>query len=68
MDHPDSSWRNNTAGHKQSRSFLKSISDSFLTQMTEIPMRTGALQDLVLTPKEGLVGDVKVEGSLGSGS
>lgn len=50
------------------RSFLKSISDIFLTQMTEIPTRTGALQDLVLTTKEGFVGDVKVEGSLGSGS
>ena len=28
-------------------------------------MRRGALLDLILTNKEGLVGDVKVKGSLG---
>ena len=33
--------------------------------MTEKPKRRGALLDLILTNMEGLVGDVKVKGSLG---
>ncbi|GAB0182648.1 hypothetical protein GRJ2_000730100 [Grus japonensis] len=33
--------------------------------MTEEPMRRGAMLDLILTNKEGLVGDVKLKGSLG---
>jgi len=45
--------------------FLESVEDSFLTQMTEDSMRTGALLDLIITNKEGLVGDMEVEGSLG---
>lgn len=49
---------------KQSRLFLKSINDNFLTQVTEAPMRRAALLDLILTNKEGLLGAVKVEGSL----
>ena len=55
-------WRENTAGHKQFRRFLKSIDDNFLTQVTEEPMR-GALLDLIPTTNTGLVGDVK--GNLG---
>ena len=57
--------RDNTAGHKQSRRFLECIDDNFLLQVIEEPMRRGAMLDLVLTNKEGLVGNVKLKGSLG---
>jgi len=63
--HPDICWRDNTAGHRQSRRFLECIEDNFLLQVTEKPTRRGAMLDLVLTNKEGLVGNVKGKGSLG---
>ena len=63
--HPDICWRDNTAGHKQSRRFLECVDDNFLLQVTEEPTRRGAMLDLVLTNKEGLVGNVKLRGSLG---
>ncbi|GAB0208404.1 hypothetical protein GRJ2_003306100 [Grus japonensis] len=65
LNHPDICWKGNAAKHAQSRRFLQSIDDNFLTQVVEEPMRRGVLLDLVLTNKEGLVGDVKVGGSLG---
>ncbi|PKU32701.1 hypothetical protein llap_16995 [Limosa lapponica baueri] len=46
-------------------SFLECIDDSFLLQVIEEPMSGGAILDLVLTNKEGLVGNVKLKGSLG---
>ncbi|GAB0186650.1 hypothetical protein GRJ2_001130300 [Grus japonensis] len=58
-------WRDNTAGHKQSQRFLKCVDDDFLLQVIEELMRRDAMLDLVLTNKEGLVGDVKLKGSLG---
>jgi len=48
----------------QSRRFLQSIDDNFLIQVVEEPTRKGALLDLVLRNKEGLVEDVKVGGRL----
>ncbi|GAB0206941.1 hypothetical protein GRJ2_003159700 [Grus japonensis] len=63
--HPDICWKGNTARHTQSRMFLQSTDDNFLTQVVEEPTRRGVLLDLVLTNKEGLVGDVKAGGSLG---
>ncbi|KAK4825453.1 hypothetical protein QYF61_027608 [Mycteria americana] len=66
FNHPNRCRRNNTEGHKQSRRYLECIDDNFLAQVTEKPTRKGALLDLILTNKEGLVRDVKVEGSLGS--
>ncbi|GAB0182838.1 hypothetical protein GRJ2_000749100 [Grus japonensis] len=63
--HPDICWKNNMARHTQSRRFLQSTDDNFLTQVVEEPTWRGVLLDLVLTNKEGLVGDVKVGGSLG---
>lgn len=66
FSHPDISWRDNTAGHKQSRRFLECIGDKFLIQATEEPMRRGAMLDLVLKNREGLMGNVKLMGSLGS--
>ncbi|XP_050769715.1 macrophage immunometabolism regulator-like [Gymnogyps californianus] len=64
-NHPNICWRDNTTGHKQSMRYLKSIGDNFLIQVTKERPRRGALLDLILTNKEGLVGDVKVKGSLG---
>ncbi|GAB0205450.1 hypothetical protein GRJ2_003010600 [Grus japonensis] len=65
FNHPDICWRGNTAGHKQSRRFLECVDDNFLLQVIEEPTRRGAMLDLLLTNKEGLVGDVKLKGSLG---
>ncbi|GAB0188331.1 hypothetical protein GRJ2_001298400 [Grus japonensis] len=65
FNHPDICWRDSTAGHKQSRKFLECIRDNFLLQVIEEPTRRGAMLDLVLTNKEGLVGNVKLTGSLG---
>ncbi|XP_063280190.1 uncharacterized protein LOC134564864 isoform X3 [Prinia subflava] len=66
LNYPDICWRSNTAKHKQSRRFLESIDDNFLSQVVEDPTRNGVLLDLKLTNREGLIGDVKVGGSLGS--
>ncbi|GAB0177254.1 hypothetical protein GRJ2_000190600 [Grus japonensis] len=65
FNHPGICWRDNAAEHKQSRKFLECVDDNFLLQVTEEPMRRGAMLDLILTNKEGLVGDVKLKGSLG---
>ncbi|GAB0205472.1 mitochondrial enolase superfamily member 1 [Grus japonensis] len=65
FNHPDICWRDNTAEHKQSRKFLECVDDNFLLQVIEEPTRRGAMLDLILTNKEGLVGDVKLKGSLG---
>ncbi|GAB0182058.1 hypothetical protein GRJ2_000671100 [Grus japonensis] len=65
FNHPDICWKGNTARHAQSRRFLQSIDDNFLTQVVEEPTRRDMLLDPVLTNKEGLVGDVKVGGNLG---
>jgi len=66
FSHPDISWEDPTARQAQSRRFLQSINDNFLMQVVEEPTRKGALLDLVLTNKEGLVEDVKVGGTLSS--
>ncbi|GAB0208941.1 hypothetical protein GRJ2_003359800 [Grus japonensis] len=65
FNHSDICWRGNTAGHKQSRKFLECIDDNFLLQVIEESTRRGAMLDLVLPNKEGLVGNVKLKGSLG---
>ncbi|GAB0205201.1 hypothetical protein GRJ2_002985700 [Grus japonensis] len=65
FSHPDICWKGNTARHTQSRRFLQSTDDNFLTQVVEKPTRRGVLLDLILTNKEGLVEDVKAGGSLG---
>ncbi|GAB0187941.1 hypothetical protein GRJ2_001259400 [Grus japonensis] len=65
FNHPDISWRDNTAGHKQPRRFLEQVDDNFLLQVIEEPKRRGAMVDPVLTNKEGLVGNVKLKASLG---
>ncbi|GAB0210046.1 hypothetical protein GRJ2_003470400 [Grus japonensis] len=65
FNHSDICWRGNTAGHKESRKILECIDDNFLLQVIEEPTRRGDVLDLVLTNKEGLVGNVKLKGSLG---
>ncbi|PKU46713.1 dtw domain-containing protein 2 [Limosa lapponica baueri] len=50
-------------GHKQSRRFLEHIDNNFLLQVIEAPPRRGAMLDLVLTNKEGLVGNMKLKSS-----
>ncbi|XP_053909149.1 Golgi phosphoprotein 3-like [Cuculus canorus] len=47
-----------TAEHKQSRVFLKRVDGKFLLQVIEEPKRRDVMLDLVLTIKEGLVGNV----------
>jgi len=65
FNYPDICWEDYTARHTQTRRFLQSIDDNFLMQVVEEPTRRGALLNLVLTNKEGLVEDVKVGGRLG---
>ncbi|GAB0199646.1 hypothetical protein GRJ2_002430000 [Grus japonensis] len=65
FNHPDICWRDNAAERKQSRKFLECVDDNFLLQVTEEPTRRGAVLDLILTNKEGLVRDVKLKDSLG---
>ncbi|GAB0182131.1 hypothetical protein GRJ2_000678400 [Grus japonensis] len=65
FNNPDTCWRGNTAGQKQSRRFLEYIYDNVLLQVIEEPMRRGAMLDIGFTNKEGLVGNVKLKGSLG---
>ncbi|PKU38936.1 hypothetical protein llap_10761 [Limosa lapponica baueri] len=65
FDYSDIWCKDSTARHTQSRRFLQCIDDPFLTQVLEEPMRRGVPLDLVLTNKEGLVGDVKAGGSFG---
>ncbi|GAB0182094.1 hypothetical protein GRJ2_000674700 [Grus japonensis] len=65
FNHPDICWRDNAAERKQSRKFLECVYDNILLQVIEEPTRRGAMLDLILTNKEGLVGDVKLKGSLG---
>ena len=65
FNHSDICWRGNTVGHKQPKRLPGCTDDNFLLQVTEDPTRRGAMLDLVLTDKEGLVGNVRLKGSLG---
>ncbi|KAJ7425391.1 glycerol kinase [Pitangus sulphuratus] len=51
--------------HMAQQEFLECIDDNMLLQVKEEPTRRGAMLDLVLTNKVGLVGNVKLKGSLG---
>lgn len=51
FNHPNICWRDNTAQHKQSRSFLECVDGNFLLQEIKEPIRRGAMVDLVLTIK-----------------
>ena len=65
FNYPNICWRDNTSGHKQSRRFLECIDDNFLLQVIEEEKRRGAVLDLAPSNKEGVVGSVKLKGSLG---
>jgi len=60
FNHPDICWEDCKTRHTQSRRFLQSINDNFLTKVVEEPTRRGVLLVLLLTNTEGLVEDVKV--------
>jgi len=62
---PDVCWKYNTAERKQSRRFLQCMEGNFLMQLVSELTRGGASLDLLFTNREGLVGDVVVQGSLG---
>ncbi|GAB0206625.1 mitochondrial enolase superfamily member 1 [Grus japonensis] len=62
---PDVNWEHHTADTSRSRSFLKHLNDNFLVQVLKEPMRKGALLDLLLVNREGLVGEVAIGGRLG---
>lgn len=64
--HPSICWKDNTtAGYKQSKTLQEYVDDNFLLGVIEEPTRRGAMLDLVLTNKKGLMGNVKLKGSLG---
>ncbi|KAJ7402889.1 hypothetical protein BTVI_82469 [Pitangus sulphuratus] len=62
FSYPDICWRSTTVKDNHSTRFLESVDDNFLRQD---PPRNGVLLDLMLTEKEGFVGDVKTGGHLG---
>jgi len=51
FSHPDTCWRENTAGHKQSRRFLESADDNFFLQVIEDRMRRGAMLDILFSKR-----------------
>ena len=65
FNHPSISWRDETAGYKQSRMFLQSVDDNFVTQVIELLMKAEAVLDLILTNKDELAEDVKAGSNLG---
>ncbi|GAB0202744.1 hypothetical protein GRJ2_002740000 [Grus japonensis] len=62
FNHPDICWRDNAAECKEPKKFLECVDDNFLLQVIEEPTRRGAMLDLVLTNKEGLVGGREAQG------
>ncbi|RMB99766.1 hypothetical protein DUI87_23768 [Hirundo rustica rustica] len=62
---PDTWWELNTAEKRQSRKFLESMQDNFLSQLVGEPTRGGTMLDLLFANRDGLVGDVVVGGRLG---
>ena len=64
-DLPDIDWDYHTADMSRSRRFLKHLDDNFLVQVLREPTRKGALLDLLLENREGLVEDVAIGGCLG---
>ena len=66
FNHPDICWVSNMARHSWSRWLLQCAEDNILMQAVEKLTRWWVLLDLVLSNRNGLLRDVKVEGSLGS--
>lgn len=57
FNYPDTFWKSYTAKHKQSRKFLESTGDIFLSQMVEDPARNtqGVLLGLTQQTGKGLL-------------
>lgn len=62
---PDFTWEYHTSVTSKSGKFLKYVEDNFLSQVPSEPARKDALLDLLFVSREGLVGDVMVDGCLG---
>jgi len=62
-NHHNTCWKDNTAGHEESRRFLECVHYNFLLQVTEESRRKCSLLHLILTNNKGLTGDVKIRGS-----
>ncbi|KAJ7395822.1 hypothetical protein BTVI_151167 [Pitangus sulphuratus] len=54
-----------TSVEKTTQEGTDNLGSSWNVLITEVPTRSGAMLDLVLTNKEGLVGNMKLKGSLG---
>lgn len=50
---PDTCWRENTAGNKQSRRFLECFDDNFILQLIEKPVSGGVMPEFVLITRRG---------------
>ncbi|XP_054832763.1 neurotrophin receptor-interacting factor homolog [Eublepharis macularius] len=64
--YPDICWKSNSAKNRRSTEFLTCLADNFLFQQVEKERRGSAILDLILTHREELVDEAKVEGTLGS--
>lgn len=62
--YPDTPCRSHTGKPKQSRRFLESTDDNFLTKLVEDLTRIGVLLDLIQSKRESHIGDVSVGGRL----
>lgn len=62
FNHPGVCWRDSPAWHCQSRRFLECVGD-FLLQVTA-PLLVCSVLHLAVTSKEGLLRNVKLQGSL----
>lgn len=65
LNHPDSCWKGNAAEYKQPRRFQERIDGNCLTQVIKEPTKEDALLDFIFINNKGLVGDMKVRGTLG---
>ncbi|PKU36007.1 nedd4-binding protein 2-like 2 [Limosa lapponica baueri] len=65
FNHPNISWKNNTASCRQSRWLLECLNDNFLRQKIDSPTQGNVILDLIVTNTSELIRDVKIGGNLG---
>ena len=65
FNYPDICWKNDTAAHMSSIKFLECVEDCCLIQMLDVPTRSEALLDLLLTNQENLLCTISVSASPG---
>lgn len=63
FNHPNICWRDNRAGHKQSKRILEDVDHNFLLQVREETTGKGTQLGFILNNK-GLVGNVVLQRSL----